>query len=320
MITGVCGLIGSALRRSMEESGFEVVGLDLRASGIEHGDVRDARFVADALRGCVGVIHLAAVSRVVYGERDPELCREVNLKGLQNILNAIEDMDAKPWLVFGSSREVYGNASNLPVDETFPLAPINVYGETKVKGEEMIAEAQKHMGLKSSVLRFSNVFGSVNDYPDRVVPAFIRAALTGVPLRVDGTKNTFDLTFLDDVVRGIKLAAIQLVSDTMSLETLHLVSGRPTTLKELAEIILDLTGSTSGWVLAPSRDYDVQQFYGSPNHAARVLGWAHSTPLEDGLNQLVKGFEREVKKIGKAALTASSARDVLPAGYVSFLI
>ena len=74
LITGSEGLVGSALRRKLESSEFEVRGLDIRAGDSEAGDVRDPIDVRNAMWGCVGVVHLAAVSRVVWGERDTEQC------------------------------------------------------------------------------------------------------------------------------------------------------------------------------------------------------------------------------------------------------
>ena len=74
LITGSEGLVGSALRVALEARGAHVTGLDLRGSDGEEGDVRNAGRVRDAAAGCHGIVHLAAVSRVVWGEREPETC------------------------------------------------------------------------------------------------------------------------------------------------------------------------------------------------------------------------------------------------------
>ena len=86
LITGSEGLVGRALRAALSACGADVVGLDLRGPCGEDGDVRDAQRVRDAVAGCRGIVHLAAVSRVVRGERDPQGCREVNVGGLRNVL------------------------------------------------------------------------------------------------------------------------------------------------------------------------------------------------------------------------------------------
>src|SRR5262245_43535210 len=91
LITGSEGLVGSALRRRLAMRGDSVVGLDLRApSNGGRGDVRDASDVHGAMAMCRGVVHLAAVSRVILGERDPALCKATNIGGTRNVLDAAE--------------------------------------------------------------------------------------------------------------------------------------------------------------------------------------------------------------------------------------
>ena len=127
LITGSAGLVGASLRKALVLSGHRVVGLDLRATGAEEGDVRDLARVRRALQGCDGVVHLAGVSRVVVAERDPHLCRDTNVQGLANVIGAAEQETVPPWLLFASSREVYGEAESLPATENTPLRPVNVY-------------------------------------------------------------------------------------------------------------------------------------------------------------------------------------------------
>ncbi len=288
LITGVSGLIGTGLRKALLHRGFEVRGLDIRGKGAERGDVRNESDVERSLRGCCGVIHLAAVSRVIDGERDPERCWDVNVNGITNVLKGIIAQERTPWLIFASSREVYGNAEKLPVREDFPMAPINIYGESKVQSEKLVEECRREHGLLSAVLRFSNVFGGINDHTDRVIPAFVSAALYSGTLRVDGDENTFDFTFLPDVIRGILFTVEHLINKGESLSPVHLVAGRPTTLRELAELTIKLLNSDATIVRAPSRDYDVGKFYGCTERAHQVLGWKHSTSLESGLLQLAQ--------------------------------
>ena len=121
---------------------MEVRGLDIRAGGAETGDVRDPIDVKNALRGCIGIVHLAAVSRVVWGERDPDLCWKTNVEGFRNVLEAADQLAIKPWVVFASSREVYGQPEQLPANEETVLRPVNVYARTKVAGEQLVAEAR----------------------------------------------------------------------------------------------------------------------------------------------------------------------------------
>jgi UDP-glucose 4-epimerase len=115
VVTGSRGLIGTALTAVLTKSGYAVRGLDLRAEDIHHGDVRERDQVERALDGSVGVVHLAAVSRVIDGERDPDACWRTNVEGTRNVLEAALACARRPWLIYASSREVYGQPPVLPV-------------------------------------------------------------------------------------------------------------------------------------------------------------------------------------------------------------
>lgn len=286
LVTGSEGLIGRALTRALRDT----VGLDLR--GVNAGDVRTPSDVVRAMRGCRGVIHLAAVSRVIWGEQDPDRCREVNLGGTRQVLSAALASRERPWVIFASSREVYGQASKLPVNEDAPLSPLNVYGRTKAEGERLVLEARAS-GLRTAVLRFSNVYGGAQDHADRVIPAFVRAALCGAALRLDGADSTFDFTHVSDVVRGV-LATAALLDHREAPPPLHLVTGVATTLGELATLVCTLTGAESPLRLAPARSFDVDRFCGDPRRARAVLGWEAHVGLHSGIARLAAELRPKV--------------------------
>jgi len=287
LITGSHGLVGSAMRRLLTEAEHDVRCLDHRAPAADgRGDVRDAASLAEALAECEGIIHLAAVSRVIWGEQDPDNCRATNIGGVQNVVRAALTSTCRPWLIFASSREVYGEPEVLPVAEDAPLCPVNVYGETKIAGERMVDEARA-AGLVTAILRLSNVYGSLDDHVDRVVPAFTRQAVAGENLRIDGSDHTFDFTHIDDTARGIAAVIDAFGRGARDLPPIHLLTGRPTTLGELARAAVDLAGSTSDLREAPPRSYDVARFYGDPRRALELLGWRPQVTLREGLRRLI---------------------------------
>ena len=292
LITGSSGLVGSALISAFDGTGFDVERLDLRACSEDRGDIRDYDRVRRAVRGCAGIIHLAAVSRVVWGERDPELCWSTNVTGLRNVLAAASASHLRPWVIFASSREVYGRPESMPANEDCPLRPINVYARSKVEGERLIDTARRD-GVCASVVRLSNVFGGPNDHPDRVVPSFARAAVEGRQLRVDGADHTFDFTHIDDVTRGILSLAQLLSCGRNAPPPIHFVSGIPTTLNELAKMAVEIASSCSTIRFAPPRDFDVDRFTGDPARARRLLEWAPRIPLKKGLERLIHAFRAE---------------------------
>jgi len=296
LITGSSGLVGTAVATVLASRGVKLRHLDLRASGAAFGDVLDRDRVQKAILGCDGVIHLAAVSRVVWGERDPELCWSTNVDGLRNILRAAGASPRRPWVVFASSREVYGQPDLLPANEDSPLQPVNVYGRSKAEGEGLI-EAARLGGIRACTIRLSNVFGTTSDHPDRVVPAFARAAASGAQLRVDGAENTFDFTHIDDVARGIVALAELLGDGKAAPPPIHFVSGTPTTLGELAGMAIRIAASHATVRHAPARNFDVGRFFGDPGRAEALLGWLPQVTLETGLRRLIDAF-RETQDAG----------------------
>lgn len=296
LITGSSGLVGSALISDFERKGIEIERLDIRASGPNFGDIRDRERVAHAIRHCDGVIQLAAVSRVIWGEQQPELCWSTNVDGLQNILTAATGSTLKPWVIFASSREVYGQAEAFPVIEDCPLKPMNIYGRSKFEGEQLIERARQ-AGLRACTIRLSNVFGATTDHIDRVVPAFARGAVAGNPLRVDGAGHTFDFTYIDDVARGITRLAELLFTGEAPPPPMHFVSGTPTTLGELAEMVIRIAGSKSLIRYAPPRNFDVERFFGNASRAQNILGWRPQIDLAAGLTRLIGQFSAEARGI-----------------------
>jgi len=282
LVTGSSGLIGTAVCGVLQSCGAGVRRFDL----VDHsGDVRDPVALGAAMQGCTGVIHLAGVSRVVWGERDPEACHRTNVFGTQNVVNATLEGLLRPWLIFGSSREVYGQSPVLPVTEAFPLQPQNHYARSKVTAERAVQRAVED-GLRASILRFSTVYGSARDHADRVIPAFCRAALRNMPLRVEGDGNSLDITHVSDVAACIE-KVIRALTRGEGAPPVHLTSGQSTPLLELARLVVQLTGSRSEIVTVASRDFDVMNFVGDPSLAQASFGWRSQTPLRVGLRTLI---------------------------------
>lgn len=288
LVTGSEGLIGSALRARANAEGFLTRRFDLLEEGC---DVRDREAVVRAAQGCSGIVHLAAVSRVIWGEREPERCWQTNVEGTRNVLLAAQQSGLRPWVIFASSREVYGTVDRLPANEDTPLRPCNVYGRSKLAAEHLCWEARAE-GVRTAILRLSNVYGSTRDHADRVVPCFARQAALGEALRIEGCDNVFDFTHVDDTTAGVSALIHLLLSDAPAPPPIHLLTGRPTSLRQLAEHACREGGGRSPFVEAPSRAFDVARFYGDPQRAHELLGWRPRIRIEDGVAQLVRDFSK----------------------------
>lgn len=221
LVTGSRGLIGRHLIPRLRQRGFQIREFDKAIDA--RRDLRDKQAAIAALEGVRGVVHLAGISRVVWGQRDPEGCALVNTEATAAMLRACLDASPAPWFVYASSREVYGQSKMLPVREDFPLAPMNVYAVSKHNCEAHCAEAATQ-GLVANIIRFSSVYGCAQDHPDRVAPAFARAAAFGGQIRLEGGGNTLDFTFIDDVAEGLE-RAILATDQGRRLPPIHLVSG-----------------------------------------------------------------------------------------------
>ncbi len=292
MITGAAGLVGTALVARLHASGYALATLDRSRpwNDCGFGDIVDAHQVAERVRGCSGIVHLAAVSRVAWGERDPERCWATNVEGTRNVLRAAAAAaSTRPWVLFASSREVYGDPSSLPVAESAPLAPVNVYGRSKLEGEKLVMQF-KEAGLRAAIVRLANVYGTTADHPDRVVPAFCRAAAAGSELRVAGGERLFDFTQIDDVVEGLMALVAKLEAGEGGLPPVHLVTGRGTTLLALARLAIEAGGGRAPLREMSPQSYDVTRFVGDPQRARELLGWEARIPVAEGVERLVRAF------------------------------
>ncbi|HEY9346916.1 MAG TPA: NAD-dependent epimerase/dehydratase family protein, partial [Inquilinus sp.] len=299
LITGSRGLIGTEMMRRLAKARHQPDPFDVahEPGTPGHGDIRNLDQLRQAMAGCDGVISLAAVSRVIAGERNPELCWDVNVNGIEAVLQvALEQpADRRPWVVYASSREVYGDSATLPVPEDAPLKPVNIYGRSKAAAEAAVDRARE-AGLATAIVRFSNVFGSTADHRDRVVPAFARAAATGGTISIEGAENTFDFTHVEDVGRGLALLVECLKDGHRALPPIHYVGGRAVSLGELAEMARAAALAPVEIRIAPPRNFDVAHFRGDPARAETLLGWRAEIPVEDGLRRLIRAYAIEAER------------------------
>lgn len=288
LVTGSEGLIGARLIERLSARGDEVIPFDIRRARADiPEDIGDPAALA-TIGAVDGAFHLAAVSRVAWGEARPDLCERTNEQGTANLIRALRAQAPEAWLVFASSREVYGDPEHLPIDEGSPLAPINAYGRSKATGERLVADGV----LRHAIVRLSSVYGTVNDHHDRAIPALLTRALAGLPLRLTGSGNRFDFVHVDDSVAGLLAAADALATRAGSLPPVHLASGTGTSLGELAAMIVAITGSSSSVEALPPRPFDVGGFIGDPARAATLLDWRAQVALADGIAGLAEALRQ----------------------------
>jgi UDP-glucose 4-epimerase len=299
LVTGCAGFIASHLTESLLESGAGVIGVDCfndnygrrqklrnleRAKAwdgfdfvpidLARGDLFDLVAEADV------VFHLAAEPgvRSSWGERFESYARN-NVLATQHLLEAAK-ADPEKRFVYASSSSVYGLVEELPTPESAPTRPFSPYGVTKLSAEHLCSLYHANYGVSTVSLRYFSVYGP-RQRPDMAFHRFQRAALDGLPITVfgDGTQ-TRDFTFVADVVRAT-LAAAEAPAAVGGIYNVG--GGSRTGLAQTLELIGELVGKPLDVRNLPREHGDIRDTLADTTRAARDLGFAPSTTLEDGL-------------------------------------
>ena len=291
LVTGSAGVVGCAITSRLNSMGYTPLGLDIIGASQESCDILDVERVADLVAQCDGIIHCAAISRVAECENDPSLAHTVNVEGTRNLVSAIARSRHKPWLIFCSSREVYGNPIAMPVCDDQPLQPQNVYGQTKVMGEKIVRDVIDNTG-RYAIVRLTNVYGSTTDIPQRVIPSLVSKALTHSPITITGPERMFDFVHIDDVVEAI-VGLIPFVENT-SLKPMLVSSGFGRTLRQLYGQIQEQTGANSSIQFIEPRDYEVQHFIGRGHRLEALTGWRVQKDFDVGLSNYIQEMRKHL--------------------------
>jgi len=292
LVTGSSGLIGSVACSMLENKGCNVITMDTRINPTNYAkpdfrNLLDSNELSGAVKNVDGIVHLAAVSRVIDAQVNQELCRLTNVEGLRNLIYCAKKQVKTPWIVFASSREIYGEPEYLPVNEDHLLKPINVYGNCKKLAEEKLTDPVT--SIPAIIFRYSNVYGSPFDYPTRVIPAFLWGTLTETPLRVDSPSHVFDFTHVKDAAGAIVAAVEKLTSDEFEGHKIfNLSTGKGTSLTQLIDVLKDLTGKELETVAGKNRDYDVSRYIGDCRKVKRELGFQCQISLKEGLDLMIE--------------------------------
>ena len=292
LVTGGAGFVGSHLVERLVKEGYRVILVDnllrgnmsnlprlLKDAEFVEGDIRNYELMDGIIRKVDTVIHLAALSRVMPSIENPELCFENNVKGTEIIARLCSKYNRK--LIFSSSREVYGTAKYLPVDESHPLNPENPYGASKVAAESIIRAYSKCYGLNYTILRLTNVYGP-RDF-GRVIPIFIKDAQEGKDLIVYGADKVLDFIYIDDVVNAF-INSIEIDEG----HVLNIGSGIGASIFELAKLVKKITGGNGNILVKQKRKGEVDKFIANIEKAKEVLKWKPTVELEEGIRRTVK--------------------------------
>ncbi len=309
LITGGAGFMGSTTADQLLDAGAtEIRVLDnfirgshrnlerARRSGrlqVIEGDIRNKTTVDEAVAGVDYIFHLAAL-RITRCAEAPSEAVEVLMNGTSHVLESAVRHKVRK-IVAASSASVYGNPSYLPMDEEHPFNNRTLYGAGKIANEQMLRAYTEMFGLAYVALRYFNIYGPRMDLDGVYTEVLVRwmdAIEAGEAPRIfgDGTQS-MDFVYIEDVARA-NLAA--LVSDVTD-EVFNVGTGIQTTLKELCEVLLRITGSSLEPQYREARKVNnVQARRAAVDKATRLLGFRAQVKLEDGLRSLL-AWREEVK-------------------------
>jgi UDP-glucose 4-epimerase len=303
-VTGGAGYIGSTLILQLLENGEEVVSIDNQMIGdyqhlaghpIGHkaeciiGDIRDQDLLLEKWNECDAIAHLAALPGLVLCNEKPEEAVSVNVFGTYQVMEAARKLDINK-VVFCSSAATYGVPVKIPVTEDHPMRPLNLYGVTKVSGEQIIDTYFDNYGINTINLRFGNIYG-VGLYTrwDTVIPKFVKQALNGEKITVYGDgEYSRDFVHVQDISKAIILS---MTTPKIGGEAFN-VGGETLTINEIAALTIKevnrATGSNPETVNTPPRKGETKKFSYALTKIRSKLGFSNDWTVQSGIIQLIE--------------------------------
>lgn len=295
LITGGAGFIGHNTAIFLKDCGFDVLVFDnfkratdfaiSRLNGIEiiKGDV-NSTIIRKALNNVDVVIHAAAYTNVSESLKKPILYFRNNVIGTLNVVKSCLEKNIK-LLIFLSSASIYGEPKFLPISEDHPTSPISPYGLTKLMGEDIVKFYSKQ-GLKYIIMRLFNVYGpGQNVAYAGVITKFIERIKSNKPPIIYGSGlQTRDFIHVRDVAMAIMLS----IERGLENEVLNIATGKPISIKSLAELIIRLANSPLKPIFTKPRTGDIMHSYANIVKAEKLLGFKPRITLEEGLRELLE--------------------------------
>lgn len=288
LITGGRGFVGTWLAQHLQSLGDEVIAID------QEVEITDPSAVLAALTEAQpdAVYHLAAMTHVGQSWDEPQRVYEVNILGTGALLAAARQCGSDPTVLLTSSAEVYGtvtDASQLPLTEDSPVAPLTPYAASKLASEALATQAVLGHGQRVIIARPFNHIGP-GQSPNFAVAALSRriaeAEQTGVPtIAVGNLSARRDFTDVRDVVRAYRM----LVESGEAGVVYNVASGHDVSIQEIVDGLLSLAGSAVGLEVDPAlvRPVEVPVLRGSNERLRAATGWEPTLPLEETLRDVL---------------------------------
>jgi len=298
LVTGGAGYIGSHTVQLLLEQGHDVAVVDNLSKGYRHNvpkgrlfeiNLADTKALTQLMRQThtEAVIHFAAFIAVGESMREPETYFANNVCASLSLLTAMLRAEVK-HIVFSSTAAVYGNPHASPILETFPIRPVNPYGESKVMVETLLRWFGEIHHLTSVALRYFNAsgcdprgrLGEEHQPETHLIPLLLRAVITGQPVTVfGGDYDTPDGTCVRDYIHVLDLAqahilALEYLIDGGPSEQFNVGTGTGHSVLETIRAVEHVTGRKVPYVMGPRREGDPPALVASSDKLRSQLGWS----------------------------------------------
>jgi UDP-glucose-4-epimerase GalE len=298
LVTGGAGYIGSHTVELLLEQGYDVAVADNLSKGYRHNvpkgrlfeiNIADTKALTELMRQTrtQAVIHFAAFIAVGESMREPETYFANNVCASLSLLTAMLQAGVK-HVVFSSTAAVYGNPHASPILETFPIQPVNPYGESKVMVETMLRWFGEIHHLTSVCLRYFNAsgcdpqgrLGEEHEPETHLIPLLLRAVRTGKPVTVFGDDyDTPDGTCMRDYIHVLDLAqahilALEYLMEGGAPEQFNVGTGSGHTVMEMIRAVEQVTGQKVPYVIGPRREGDPPALVANSDKLRAKLGWS----------------------------------------------
>jgi UDP-glucose 4-epimerase len=304
LVTGGAGFIGSHLVEALLAKGYKVRVLDNLSTGkvgnlpmdnanlnLVIGDVADSATVAQAMRDCSAVVHLAAVASVQASVDDPVSTHQSNFVGTLNVCEAMVKAGIKR-VVFASSAAIYGNnGEGSAIDEDTPKSPLTPYASDKLASEYYLDFYRREHGLEPVIFRFFNIFGPRQDPSSPysgVISIFTERAMKQQPVSIFGDgEQTRDFVYVEDLVR-ILLQAVEAHEPMAGAVNIGL--SRSTSLNDLIAELDAATGNSLTVNYQAPRQGDIRHSRANNARLLERFNLPEPTSIGQGLAQLIRSL------------------------------
>jgi len=297
LVTGGAGYIGSVVTYKLIEQGNDVSVIDDLSNGFAtnvhpkakfiEGSILDKEKLSKALNGAEAVIHLAAKIRVEEGEVKPDLYRSINIDGTLMLLELCKSRNINKF-IFASTAAVYGDPEDYPVTENSNVAPVNVYGKTKLEIDQYLSLNASKLGMSAISFRFFNVGGALktsegkwlkikHEGATHLIPRILHSSANN-PLQIFGKDwPTEDGTPVRDYVHVVDIAEALIPGltklDSPSHSIINLGTSNGSTVLQVAQTAEKVLNKKINYVFANRREGDSFALVTSNEKAKKTLGW-----------------------------------------------